>query len=311
MPHEERILVCKSIEDVHEAITTLAVRGAPAIGIAAAYGMLLGLEDGYSLKDELTKRAEYLVNARPTAVNLSWAVGRILKIIDTCSPGDILELLEREAVTIHEEDRVACGRIGEHGVSLIDHGMNILTHCNAGALAVSELGTALAPIYCAKERNLDIHVYVDETRPLLQGARLTMYELMRAGVDCTLLTDNMAAHLMSQGKIDLVLVGADRIAANGDTANKIGTLNLAVLCQYFDIPFYVACPTSTLDSHTATGADIVIEERAAQEVTQLGGVAIAPEGAYVRNPAFDVTPASLITGIITEEEIMVLGSITS
>ena len=303
--------MCKSIEDVHEAITTLAVRGAPAIGIAAAYGMLLGLEGGHSLKNELTKRAEYLVNARPTAVNLSWALDRILKIIDTSGPSDILESLEREAVAIHEEDRAACRRIGEHGVSLIDNVMNILTHCNAGALAVSDLGTALAPIYRAKERDLDIHVYVDETRPLLQGARLTMYELMCAGDDCTLITDNMAAHLMSQGKIDLVLVGADRIAANGDVANKIGTLNLAVLSKYFDISFYVACPMSTLDSHTATGADIVIEERSPQEVTQLGGVAIAPEGADVRNPAFDVTPASLITGIITEEEIMVVGSITS
>ncbi len=311
MPNEERILVCKSIEDVHEAITTLAVRGAPAIGIAAAYGMLLGLEDGHSLKNELAKRAEYLVNARPTAVNLSWALDRILKIIDTSGPGDILESLKREAVAIHEEDRAACRRIGEHGVSLIDNGMNILTHCNAGALAVSDLGTALAPIYYAKERDLDIHVYVDETRPLLQGSRLTMYELMRAGIDCTLITDNMAAHLMSQGNIDLVLVGADRIAANGDVANKIGTLNLAVLSKYFDISFYVACPMSTLDSNTATGADIVIEERSPQEVTQLRGVAIAPEGADARNPAFDITPASLITGIITEEGLTVVGRITS
>ncbi len=311
MPHEERILVCKTVEDVHDAITTLAVRGAPAIGIAAAYGMLLGLEDGHSIKDELKVRAAYLSGARPTAVNLSWAVNRILKVLDAAASGDVLDLLEQEAVAIHEEDRVACRRIGEHGVTLINQGMNILTHCNAGSLAVSELGTALAPIYCAKERDLDIHVYVDETRPLLQGARLTMFELMHAGVDCTLLTDNMAAHLMSQGKVDMVLVGADRIAANGDVANKIGTLNLAVLCQHFDIPFYVACPTSTLDPDAASGDDIVIEERDPEEVTRLVGAAIAPKGARVRNPAFDVTPAVLVTGIITEEGINTPGSITS
>ena len=301
MPHEERILVCKTIEDVHQAITTLAVRGAPAIGIAAAYGMLLGLEDGQSIKDELKARAAYLSSSRPTAVNLSWAVNRILKVLDAAESGDVLDLLAQEAVAIHEADRVACRRIGEHGVTLINHGMNILTHCNAGSLAVSELGTALAPIYCAKERDLDIHVYVDETRPLLQGARLTMYELMRAGVDCTLVTDNMAAHLMSQGEVDMVLVGADRVAANGDVANKIGTLNLAILCQHFDIPFYVACPTSTLDPDAPSGDDIAIEERDPQEVTRLGDAAIAPQGARVRNPAFDVTPAGLVTGIITEE----------
>jgi methylthioribose-1-phosphate isomerase len=304
LPHTETEIHCRAIEQVHDAIVTLAVRGAPAIGIAAAYGMLLGLElfrPGQEFITEVKRRAEYLSDARPTAVNLSWAVNRIVDAARQASTGgNVLDILRQEALNIHEEDRVACRRIGEHGAPLISDGATVLTHCNAGALAVSEFGTALAPIYTAWQQGNRLHVYVDETRPLLQGARLTAYELMRSGVPCTLVTDNMAAHLMSEGKVDLVMVGADRVAANGDVANKIGTLNLAILCDYFDIPFYIACPSSTLDAATSTGDDIRIEQRDAREVTHLGDVMHAPWDVQVENPAFDVTPAALVSAIITE-----------
>ena len=209
------------------------------------------------------------------------------------------ELLD-EAKSIHEEDRIACNAIGDIGFPLVKMYPNVLTHCNAGSLAVSELGTALAPIYRANKKGITLHVFVDETRPLFQGARLTTYELMRNDVDCTLISDNMAAHVMSQGEVDMVLVGADRIVANGDTANKIGTMNLAILCSYFSIPFYVAAPLSTLDSKTPSGNDIEIEERDSSEITECAGHQIAPDGVAVRSPAFDVTPHKLITGIITD-----------
>ena len=208
--------------------------------------------------------------------------------------------LLQEAQAIHEEDRVACNAIADVGLPLVEAHPNLLTHCNAGSLAVSELGTALAPIYRAHQKGIKVHVFVDETRPLLQGARLTAYELHRNDVDCTLISDNMAAHIMSEGKVDMVIVGADRVAANGDAANKIGTMNLAILCQYFSIPFYVAVPLSTVDIETTSGDDIEIEERDASEVKEYAGHAIAPAGVAARSPAFDVTPHKLITGIITD-----------
>ena len=212
---------------------------------------------------------------------------------------DVLKLLQ-EAKAIHTEDAMACRAIGEFGAPLVGRHPRLLTHCNAGALAVSELGTALAPIYVAHRQGAKLHVFVDETRPLLQGARLTAWELQRAGVECTLITDNMAASVMAEGRVDAVIVGADRVAANGDVANKIGTLNLAILCKYFNLPFYVACPWSTIDLDTPQGSDIAIEQRQPSEVTQIMDVPIAPEGVDVANPAFDVTPAALVTCIITE-----------
>ena len=313
LPHSEEELALTTVEEVHDAIIHLAVRGAPAIGIAAAYGMLLGLKElpPHELQDVLQARGRYLVAARPTAVNLSWSISRLLGVAKTSADHELIDNLHKEAKSIHEEDRQACRKIGEYGQSLLHDGINILTHCNAGSLAVSELGTALAPIYCAKDSGIKVHVYVDETRPLLQGARLTTYELSRADIPCTLITDNMAAHLMSLGDIDIVIVGADRVAANGDVANKVGTLNLAILCQYFSIPFYVACPTSTIDAGTACGADIEIEHRDPVEVTHLAGIRIAPEHTRASNPAFDVTPAALISGIVTEQGIIDPGAISA
>lgn len=304
LPASEEYVVCESVDEVFHAIYTLTVRGAPAIGIAAAYGLLVGLED--PLDDaEFERRCDYLISARPTAVNLAWAVNRMRDFRHACAdPKACLQQLTAEAIRIHEEDAAACNRIADAGVDIVAKHPNLLTHCNAGSLAVSELGTALAPIYRAHQQGIRLHVFVDETRPLLQGSRLTAYELSRNGVDCTLISDNMAAHVMSEGKVDMVIVGADRIAANGDAANKIGTLGLAILCQYFSIPFYVAVPLSTVDMATASGADIVIEERDPQEVREFGGVVTAPDGVAARSPAFDVTPNALITGIITDAGIL-------
>ncbi len=310
LPHEEQVISCDSIEKVFESIKTLSVRGAPAIGIAAAYGLLVGLIGSNlqvaELKAELVKRAAFLISARPTAVNLAWAVNRMIDILKEKfdSAENLLEKLEQEAINIHNEDISACHQIGDHGVSLVQRNPNVLTHCNAGSLAVSEMGTALAPIYRAFENNIPVHVFIDETRPLLQGARLTAYELGKVGVACTLITDNMAAYMMACGKVDMVLVGADRVTANGDVANKIGTLNLAVLCQYYKLPFYVACPVSTIDLGTSTGAEIEIEQRDPSEVTHIKGLQISPGGVDVQNPAFDVTPWELVTGIITENGIV-------
>ncbi len=306
LPGDRSLITCHQVEDVFECIQTLAVRGAPAIGIAAAYGLLVDLFETRlpltQLKQNLSDRAEYLISARPTGVNLPWAVNRMMgvasgKFGDT---GELLERLEAEAIAIHQEDISACHQIGDHGVALVRRYPNVLTHCNAGSLAVSELGTALAPIYRAYEEGVKVHVFVDETRPLLQGARLTAFELQSVGVDCTLITDNMAAHMMTSGEVDMVLVGADRIVANGDVANKIGTLNLAILCQHFNIPFYVACPVSTIDINTESGDDIVIEQRNPTEVTHWKGEQISPDNVNAANPAFDVTPANLVAGIITE-----------
>jgi len=299
-----------SVEQVFESIKLLKVRGAPAIGIAAAYGLLVAVRsdrDG-PLADylgRLEKSAAYLESSRPTAVNLSWALRRMIAFArgsaaTAGSAARLHELLVGEAVRIHDEDRAICRAIGEAGVGLIAEGTGVLTHCNAGGLATSELGTATAPMYLAHARGRRFRVYADETRPLLQGARLTAFELKRAGLDVTLICDNMAAFVMSKGLVQLCLVGCDRVAANGDVANKIGTLNVAILAKYFGIPFYVACPSSTFDLATPSGEGIVIEERAPEEVTSFGLRRTGPEGVKVKNPAFDVTPHELITGFATD-----------
>lgn len=303
LPNVEEHIVCESIEQVFDAIKTLTVRGAPAIGIAAAYGVLLGYQrlTSKEISETFDERADYLISARPTAVNLAWAIERMRECQKRHhNDENLYEVLVREAIAIHEEDKKACHAIADVGLPLVKAHPNLLTHCNAGSLAVSEMGTALAPIYRAHEQGINVHVFVDETRPLLQGARLTAYELHRTGIDCTLISDNMAAHVMGEGKVDMVITGADRIAANGDAANKIGTLNLGILCQYYNIPMYVAVPLSTIDVDTPTGAEIVIEERDPEEVKSYSGQAVAPKGVAARSPAFDVTPNHLIKGIITD-----------
>ena len=298
----------ETLEQVYISIKQLKVRGAPAIGIAGAFGLLISVKNNIDKPlDEFLKNlksnGEYLISSRPTAVNLSWAVNRMLKVAENAKvvkSKELFQILEQEAINIYNEDKKICHSIGDFGEELIYEGMGILTHCNAGALAVSELGTALAPIYKAMDKGKKFKVYADETRPLLQGARLTSYELFSAGADVTLLCDNMAAYAMSKGLINMVIVGCDRVAANGDTANKIGTMNVAILAKHFNIPFYVACPSSTYDNMTITGKDIVIEERDKKEVTHFSSCQTALENVNVLNPAFDVTPNELITGFITE-----------
>jgi len=303
-----------SVQMVWDAIKQLKVRGAPAIGIAGAYGLVIAQRDfaGKGVEEYVAgarQAAAYLASSRPTAVNLSWALRRCLGMLEAQAPKakDSAELhakLIAEAERIHAEDRAICRGIGENGKPLIKEGCGVLTHCNAGALATSELGTATAPMYLAFAQGRHFRVYSDETRPLLQGARLTSWELQRAGLDVTLICDDMAAFMMSQGLIDLCIVGCDRVAANGDFANKIGTLGVAILARHFSIPFYVACPSSTIDLNTPTGDRIPIEEREAWEVTSFGARRTAPEGIKVRNPAFDVTPNELVTGFITEKGII-------
>ena len=272
-----------SAEMVAASIAAMKVRGAPAIGIAAAYGLALDARAGR----DVARAARLLVGARPTAVNLAWAVNRVLAASDAVA----------EAEAIHREDVEMCRAIGANGVGLIDPGSAVLTHCNAGALAVSALGTATAPLYLAHKAGVRFKVFVDETRPLLQGARLTAWELVRSGLDVTLICDNMVSHLMSEGTIDIVIVGADRVTANGDVVNKIGTRGIAIASRYHGIPFHVAFPSSTFDADTATGADVDIEQRDASEVTD--SIRVAP-GVKIRNPAFDVTPAELVTSWITD-----------
>jgi methylthioribose-1-phosphate isomerase len=297
----------ESLDAVVEAIRSMQVRGAPLIGIAAAMGLVAGMRDA-----RRTPRAEFLAAlasaaarleaTRPTAVNLRWALDR-MRSVAARTAGDGAALWERlhaEATAIWEEDREMCRRIGEAGLPLLAAGANVLTHCNAGALATGGIGTALAPIYLAHEAGTAVHVYVDETRPMLQGARLTAWELCAAGVPCTLIADGVAASLMRAARIDLVLVGADRIAANGDFANKIGTYGLAVLARHHGVPFYCCAPRSTVDLSLPEGDAIPIEERSADEVTTLAGRAIAPAAARVFNPAFDVTPARYVTGYLTD-----------
>ena len=292
LPNEEKYITPKSKEDYFLAIKNLQVRGAPAIGIFAAYAMALIDEN----KEELKK---YLDSSRPTAVNLSWATSRML---DAYKAG---KNLINEAIAIHNEDKEMCRKISEYGLSLLKDGDGILTHCNAGALATSKYGTGLGPLLLGKEKGYNFKVFTDETRPLLQGARLTSYELEKAGIDVTLICDNMASLVMKQGKINAVLVGADRIAANGDTANKIGTSGTAILAKYYNIPFYVLAPYSTIDFSCETGEDIVIEERSGEEIKEMffeKPTALPQTKCF--NPAFDVTDNSLITAIITEKGII-------
>jgi methylthioribose-1-phosphate isomerase len=300
-----------TLDEVCGAIRTLAVRGAPAIGIAGAMGLVIATSPSTgrsraSYLAALRENANAIRSTRPTAVNLPWALARMLRVAEGVvgEPEAIQRRLREEASAILEEDRAMCRAIGEHGVTLIGPGARIGTHCNTGALATGGIGTALAPIYLAAERGLKPTVLADETRPLLQGSRLTAWELGQAGIPVTVLADSAAANLMRDGKIDLVIVGADRIAANGDVANKVGTYSLAIAARHHGVPFYVAAPSSTIDSETATGADIQIEQRPPDEVRRVaGGALTAPSNAEIYNPAFDVTPASLITAIITDRGI--------
>lgn len=312
LPHAVEYVCCRTCEDVAGAIKTMQVRGAPAIGAAAAYGMVLGaltLNDR-SKEDFFTgiaRIAAALAATRPTAVNLFWAINRIRAKAEANADKDVTEItriLTVEAGKIFAEDVEMNRRIGQYGNELVPPGANILTHCNAGALATAGYGTALGVIRAAHEAGKNIHVYADETRPLLQGARLTAWELMQDKIPVTLITDNMAGYLMRLGKINLAVVGADRITANGDVANKIGTYTVAVVAKENNVPFYVAAPASTIDLALAAGDDIPIEERDHREVVEVSGQGVAPEGVKVFNPAFDVTPHHLIKGIITDRGIV-------
>ncbi|MDI6785066.1 MAG: S-methyl-5-thioribose-1-phosphate isomerase [bacterium] len=311
LPEIEGYIECRSMEEVFEAIQQMRVRGAPAIGIAAAFGVVLGLQytktnDYRTFQQEVEKVINYLRVARPTAVNLFNALHRMQRVVDqnrNMEVADIKVALLTEAKLIYDDERAASQQMGDYGARLLPHECTILTHCNAGALATAEYGTALAVIYRAVAQGKQVKVYADETRPLLQGARLTCWELLQAGIEVTLICDNMAASLMRKELINFVFVGADRIAANGDTANKIGTYNLAVLAKHHGIPFYIVAPTSTFDKTIPDGDYIPIEERSPEEITKWNGKRIAPEKVKAYNPAFDVTPASLITGWITEEGI--------
>ena len=298
------------IEVVWHAIKTLQVRGAPAIGIAAAMGIAVAIQhsetNGAALQAEISAAADALATSRPTAVNLFWALDRMLQVARenaSLEPEFLKRKLVEEAIAIRDEDADMCHAIGRHGADLLPDGSTVLTHCNAGGLATSEFGTALAPIYTAVEQGKRIAVYADETRPLLQGSRLTAWELQQAGIDVTVICDNMAAQVMKEGRIDAVMVGSDRIAANGDAANKIGTYGVALAAKAHNIPFYVLAPTSTIDFDCPTGDAIPIEERSAEEITEGFGKRTAPEGIKVYAPAFDVTPAYLITAIICEHGI--------
>jgi methylthioribose-1-phosphate isomerase len=312
LPTEYVELECRNLPAVWEAIKLLRVRGAPAIGVAAAFGAVIGARsrgwaDASVVADALREATDYLRTSRPTAVNLFWALDRMdaLGLAGGCGDGRaLLDRLFLEARRIDEEDRSTCRAIGRQGCHLVEPGQGILTHCNAGGLATADYGTALAVIFAAAERGIRLRVFADETRPLLQGARLTAWELKRRSIPVTLICDSMAAQVMREGKVQMVLVGADRIASNGDTANKIGTYGLALLAKAHGIPFYVAAPSSTFDLSIADGSAITIEQRDPREVTHGFGRQTAPEGVEVYNPAFDVTPAELITGIVTEKGII-------
>lgn len=313
LPLELVELNCTTVEMVWEAIKQLRVRGAPAIGIAAAYGVVVGLQETRGSSDaafdaHLSKTIEYLAGSRPTAVNLFWALDRMRRraaeFRTTLPAREVHKLLLKEAKAIHDEDRELCRAIGRHGAELIPSGSGVLTHCNAGGLATAEYGTALSVFFTCQDQGKALKVFVDETRPLLQGARLTAWELAQRGIDATLICDNMAGQVMREGKVQAVVVGADRITANGDTANKIGTYSVAVLAHAHGIPFYVAAPTTTFDLTLATGDLIPIEQRASTEITHGFGRQTAPAGINVYNPAFDVTPARLIRGIITERGVI-------
>ena len=311
LPGEMKFIRLSEQRDIREAIYRLQVRGAPAIGVAAAIGIYLAaLEISENVSEEdtffekLSEAKIYLQEARPTAVNLRWALDRMYDFALSkkgLGPEVIAAQMKGEALAIRDEDIEVCRKIGEHGLRLLKRGQGILTHCNAGHLACVRYGTATAPIYLGCDRGYDFRVFADETRPLLQGARLTSFELARAEIDVTLICDNMASSVMKKGWIDAVITGCDRVAANGDAANKIGTSGTAILAQYYGIPFYIAAPTSTIDFGTATGADIVIEERSGDEIKKMWySEPMAVDEVKTFNPSFDVTEASLITGIITE-----------
>ncbi|HEY0827967.1 MAG TPA: S-methyl-5-thioribose-1-phosphate isomerase [Bacilli bacterium] len=323
LPEEILYLPLTTSEEVWEAIRHLKVRGAPAIGITAAFGLYLGIrhvtseagnhkEDIQRLLTEIRKQADYLATSRPTAVNLFWALDRMKMKATHLTEGDsgersleeIKEALLEEALLIRAEDEEICRLIGEFALTLFQDNTGVLTHCNAGSLATARYGTALAPLYLAKEQGMQLKVFADETRPVLQGSRLTAFELQQAGIDVTLICDNMAGMVMSKGWIHNVIVGTDRVAANGDVANKIGTYSVAVLAKAHGIPFYVACPLSTIDLNTPTGEQIPIEERQEEEITQSYGKRTAPKGIKVYNPAFDITPNEYVSAIITERGIV-------
>lgn len=313
LPNRLVWLEMDEIEQVWQAIRTLAVRGAPAIGVAAAIGLAVAAghikaADFAEFYQQFCRMKAYLATSRPTAVNLSWALERLKRVVLQYKDRQVLTIkaaLLDEARAIADEDVACCRAIGENGLPLLEGAQAVLTHCNAGRLAAVQYGTALAPIYLAQERGQAIHVYADETRPLLQGARLTAWELAEAGIEVTLLCDNMAATVLGSGVIDAVIVGADRIAANGDFANKIGTYGLAIMAKSFGVPFYVAAPTSTLDIACDSGRDIVVEQRDAAEVTELWyQQPMAPAGIDVFNPAFDITPGGLVAAFITERGVL-------
>jgi methylthioribose-1-phosphate isomerase len=313
LPSQELYVRCRTPQEVAKAIRTMVIRGAPAIGVAAAMGIALGVKRTKAkgtpqLAVEFQKICTLMAATRPTAVNLFWAIDRMKKTFAEGaqsgeSPEEIGERLAAEARRIHDEDVANCRAMGQHGASVVPDGARVLTHCNAGALATAGYGSALGVLRAAVEHGKRIAVFADETRPFLQGARLTAWELVREGIETTVITESMAGPLMRDGEIDLVIVGADRIAANGDVANKIGTYSVAVLAREHDIPFYVAAPVSTIDISTPDGAHIPIEERDQREVSHFGASRVTPEGARIRNPAFDVTPHRYITGIITERGI--------
>jgi methylthioribose-1-phosphate isomerase len=312
LPVHLEYLETSDVVEIWDAIKVLKVRGAPAIGVCAAMGLVAAIQGldatgSEQLIAEAQKQSDYLASSRPTAVNLFWALDRMM----TCARDNVeltvsalLERLAVEANTIRDEDAAMCRSIGQHGVTLLSEGDSILTHCNAGSLATAEFGTALAPMYTAHEKGMGIKVYADETRPLLQGSRLTSWELHHAGIDVTLICDNMAASMMQAGKISCVMVGSDRIAGNGDVANKIGTYGVAVLAKYHNIPFYVLAPSSTFDASLSTGDEIPIEQRDPDEVRKFQGAQSAPPDVKVENPAFDVTPAALVTAIVCEKGIL-------
>ncbi|UYO19004.1 S-methyl-5-thioribose-1-phosphate isomerase [Bacillus sp. 41-22] len=310
LPHVTEYKTLTNIEDVWKSIIMLEVRGAPAIGIVAAFGLALAAKkydaiNIYEFQKKFNRDCNYLGTSRPTAVNLFWAIDRMRESIrEITTIKEAQKILEEEALHIQQEDEMVCRSIGEHALTCFKDGDKILTICNAGSIATARYGTALAPFYIGKEKGVRLHAYTCETRPVLQGGRLTTWELKQADIDVTLITDNTAAHAIRTKEINAIIVGADRIVENGDTANKIGTLNLAILAKYFGIPFYVAAPLSTFDTTKQTGAEIVIEERDETEVTKIFGKQVAPLGTPVFNPAFDVTPRELITGIITEKGIL-------
>src|SRR5688572_29361833 len=314
LPSKEVYVRCRTSNEVAKAIKTMVIRGAPAIGVSAAMGLALGVKKSTAtgtrqLLAEFLKSCEVMAGTRPTAVNLFWAIDRMKRRFSAlaqagASVDDIKAALVAEAQLIHDEDVASCKALGAHGATLVPAEATILTHCNAGALATAGYGTALGVIRGAVDAGKTVRVLADETRPFLQGARLTAWELVKDHIDTTVITDNMVGALMRQGKVDLVVVGADRIAANGDTANKIGTYGVAVLAREHQVPFYVAAPLSTIDLNTSDGQHIPIEERNAREVTHVGALRLTPEGALVWNPAFDVTPHRFIAGIITERGIL-------